>query len=108
MHVKRATDLADIDNNRFVRVAGVVLLRQKPSTANGITFVTLEDETGTMNLVMHHRTWKRYYKIARMSNAWVASGKIEKKHSVIHVLVSSLQDLSDQMKLETTQSRDYR
>lgn len=108
MHVKRATDLADIDNNRFVRVAGVVLLRQKPSTANGITFVTLEDETGTMNLVMQHRTWKRYYKIARMSNAWVASGKIEKKHSVIHVLVSSLQDLSDQMKLETTKSRDYR
>src|SRR5207247_462551 len=46
---------------RAVRVAGLVILRQRPSTANGITFVTLEDETGTANLIVHQRTWERFY-----------------------------------------------
>ncbi len=108
LRVKKASELESIDNNRFVRVAGIVLLRQRPSTAKGITFVTLEDETGTINLVLHQQTWNRYYKIARSSNSWIVNGKVEKKHSVIHVIVGRLQDLSEELDMIQTKSRDFR
>ncbi len=52
MRVLKAEDLSTIATGRFVRVAGLVVLRQRPSTAKGITFVTLEDETGSINLVI--------------------------------------------------------
>ncbi len=60
-----ARQLVELKNDAPVRVAGLVLLRQRPGTAKGITFVTLEDETGTVNLVVHQHTWDRYYRIAR-------------------------------------------
>ena len=69
---------------RHLRVAGLVLLRQRPSTAKGITFVTIEDETGMANLVIRQAIWDRYYTIARRSPAWIAHGKLECKDSVIH------------------------
>lgn len=108
LRVKKANELESIDNNRFVRVAGIVLLRQRPSTAKGITFVTLEDETGTINLVLNQQIWNRYYKIARSSNSWIVNGKVEKKNSVIHVVVGRLQDLSEELDMIQTKSRDFR
>ena len=69
--------LAELRDQQSVRVAGLVLLRQRPATAKGITFVTLEDETGTANLVIHQNTWQRFYTIARRSPAWIAHGRLE-------------------------------
>ena len=65
LRVTTCAGLTDKENNRHLRVAGLVILRQRPSTAKGITFVTLEDETGTANLVVKQNIWQRYYKIAR-------------------------------------------
>ena len=84
------------------------LLRQRPSTAKGITFVTLEDETGTANLVIHQTTWDRYYDITRCSPAWIAHGRLESKDSVIHVVVNRLEDLSQRLEGLKTQSRNFR
>jgi error-prone DNA polymerase len=95
-------------HNQYVRVAGLVILRQRPSTAKGITFVTLEDETGTANLVVKQQTWERFYSIARRSPAWIASGKLEKKQGVIHVVVSKLEDLSQRLNELGVRSRDFR
>jgi error-prone DNA polymerase len=67
----------ELANEAAVRVAGLVLLRQRPGTAKGITFVTLEDETGTVNLVVHQRTWDRYYRVARGAPAWIAHGYVQ-------------------------------
>jgi error-prone DNA polymerase len=72
-----AKKLAELADALPVRVAGLVLLRQRPGTAKGITFVTLEDETGTINLVIHQRTWDRYYRIARRAPAWIAHGHVQ-------------------------------
>ena len=72
-----ARRLVELANDAPVRVAGLVLLRQRPGTAKGITFVTLEDETGTVNLVVHQHTWDRYYRIARRAPAWIAHGHIQ-------------------------------
>jgi error-prone DNA polymerase len=103
-----ARQLGRLANNRQVRVAGLVLLRQRPSTAKGITFVTLEDETGTANLVLHQTIWNRYYHIARRCPAWIAHGRLESRDSVIHVVVNRLEDLSQKLAGLQTKSRDFR
>jgi error-prone DNA polymerase len=88
-----SSQLKHLQHRRRVCVAGLVILRQRPSTAKGITFVTLEDETGTANLVVHQGTWERFYRIARRSPAWLAFGHVERKNEIIHVVVQRLEDL---------------
>ena len=83
LHVVPAADLEFRPNNSYLSCGGLVILRQRPSTAKGITFVTLEDETGTANLVVKQHIWQRYYKIARSCASWIAHGKLEKKSGVI-------------------------
>ena len=107
-----ATQLKTLENNHPVCVAGLVLLRQRPSTAKGITFVTLEDESGTMNLVVFQKTWEQHYNVARRSPAWVAFGKLETKHSVIHVVTNRLVDFAEFTGADAerlaVKSRDFR
>ena len=100
--------LARVTTGEVVRIAGIVLLRQRPSTAKGITFVTIEDETGTANLIVHAKTWERFRKITRHSQAWIVRGQVECKHTVIHVIVQSLEDLSSRLSSPTLKSRDFR
>jgi error-prone DNA polymerase len=108
LHATTCAGLADKENNRHLRVAGLVILRQRPSTAKGITFVTLEDETGTANLVVKQKIWERYYKIARRAPAWIAHGKLEKKSGVIHVVVNRIEDMSCRLEELQIKSRDFR
>jgi len=92
-----AAQLSKIANGRLVRVAGLVLLRQRPGTAKGITFVTLEDETGTINLVVRQQIWDRYHRIASSCSAWIAFGPLQCKDSVIHVVVQKLEDMAESL-----------
>ncbi|WP_153558971.1 error-prone DNA polymerase [Roseimaritima sediminicola] len=103
-----AARLATLRHGRRVRVAGLVLLRQRPSTAKGITFVTLEDETGSVNLVIFSQVWQRYYKIAKTSNAWLVAGTLENRQGVIHVVVGGLEDLAGHVDGLQVRSRDFR
>ena len=103
-----AQQLRAYPTNRAVRVAGLVLMRQRPSTAKGITFVTLEDETGTVNLVIRPGVWKHYDLIARQSSALIAHGLLERKHEIIHVVVRQLADLATQLGELTNKTRDFR
>jgi len=102
-----AEQLAQFPNDTPVKVAGVVLMRQRPSTAKGITFVTIEDETGTANLVVHAKTWERFRKITRHSQAWIVHGRVECKDTVIHVVVRHLEDLSADLAKLPLKSRDF-
>ncbi|MCA9266219.1 MAG: error-prone DNA polymerase, partial [Planctomycetales bacterium] len=90
-----AAQLTEWPNETPVSVSGLVLLRQRPSTAKGITFVTLEDETGTANLVVKQPIWERFYHVARRSPAWIAFGKLERKETVIHVVAQRLVDFAE-------------
>jgi error-prone DNA polymerase len=117
LKITPAKGLIALANGARVRVAGLVLLRQRPSTAKGITFVTLEDETGTINLVVHQHTWDRFYRIARRAPAWIAHGHVQTTKSngtetapapVIHVVVSRLEALADQLRRLDVKSRDFR
>jgi error-prone DNA polymerase len=102
-----AERLAQLPHNRQVKVAGVILMRQRPSTGKGITFVTLEDETGIVNLVVYKDIWERFHRIARHSNAWLVRGRLERRHRVIHVIAQHLQDLDEQL-VSLVASRDFR
>jgi len=106
--VKKASDLTSDLNGRLVRVAGLILLRQRPSTAKGITFVTMEDETGSINLVIKPETWKHYYLLCKQSNAWLVHGVLEHREGVIHVLVARIEDIRSVIGPVDLRSRDFR
>ena len=88
-------------------VAGIGLLRQRPGTARGITFVTLEDETGLANLVIRPNIWDQYYQVARRSPAWIAHVQLESREGMIHLVVNRLEDFSVRMGNLRTTSRDF-
>lgn len=85
-----------------------MILRRRPSTAKGITFVTIEDETGVANLVVKLPIWERYYTAARTSPAWIVHGILQKHDSVIHVVASRIEDFSARLGQFTIKSRDFR
>jgi error-prone DNA polymerase len=107
MRVTPAGELDKTCDGRHLRIAGIVLLRQRPGTAKGITFATIEDETGLANLVIRPQIWERYYAVARRSAAWVAHGCLENKEGVIHLVVNRLEDLSHLLGGLKTESRDF-
>ncbi len=94
-------------NNRQVSVAGIVLVRQRPGTAKGITFVTLEDETGMANLIIRPDVWNRYRAAALGATLLLARGRLQRHGRVIHVLVTRLENLSKRMDELGSQSRDF-
>ena len=102
-----AAELAGLRDGRHVRVGGLVLLRQRPGTAKGITFVTLEDETGPVNLVLFPAVWDAFFRVARASNAWLVDGKLENREGVIHVIVGRLTDLTEETQGLSIRSRDF-
>jgi error-prone DNA polymerase len=107
LRVAPAAKLASLQDGRFVRVAGLVLIRQRPSTAKGITFVTLEDETGTANLIVRIDVWERFYTVARTAPAFIASGRLQNQKGIVHVLVSRLENMNECVNDLRSQSRDF-
>ncbi|TWT35286.1 Error-prone DNA polymerase [Posidoniimonas corsicana] len=94
--VLRAERLQTTRSGSRVAVAGLVLLRQRPGTAKGITFATLEDETGVANLIIRPHVWEQHYSVARRSNAWIASGELQHAEGVIHLIVKRIEALPRQ------------
>ncbi len=91
--VVTARSLERTRDGTFAAVAGLVIGRQRPQTASGITFMTLEDETGIANLVVRMDVWDAFRGIALHSKLLLARGKVEKEGQVIHVVVRSLHRL---------------
>ncbi len=89
-----AIRLADIRNGDKVGVAGLVLVRQRPGTASGVIFATLEDETGIANIVIWPRVYERYRRIVLTSHLMGVVGHLQCEGIVIHVVADKLIDLS--------------
>ncbi len=93
------------EHGRTVRVAGVVTHRQRPSTADGITFLNLEDETGLVNVICSRGVWRRYRRVARTAKAMIITGKLERIEGVINLVAFKLETLELNL---ATASRDFR
>jgi error-prone DNA polymerase len=92
--VLSTADLSTAEPDRRVEVAGLVTHRQRPATASGITFLSLEDEHGLVNVVCSVGVWQRYRRVARGSPALVVRGKLERSpEGVVNVVADKLEPL---------------
>jgi error-prone DNA polymerase len=87
-----AQDLFAIRPNQWVTVAGVVLVRQKPGTAKGVVFITLEDETGTVNIVVWSKMMAKYRRTIMAARLMAVRGKVQREGDIIHVVADDLID----------------
>ena len=81
-----------------VSVAGLVLVRQRPGTAKGVIFITLEDETGIVNVVVWPKVFEKNRRTVMTAQFLLVRGKIEREGLVIHVVADELIDLSHELK----------
>ncbi|MEX2217085.1 MAG: OB-fold nucleic acid binding domain-containing protein, partial [Phycisphaeraceae bacterium] len=109
-HVTRSSELADESrwpNGSPIAVAGLVLVRQRPGTASGVVFVTLEDETGIANLIIRPRVFEMDRKAARHASVALARGRVERQGQVVHVMVHQIQDITQTLQQLLVRSRDF-
>jgi error-prone DNA polymerase len=99
--------LASLTVDRVVRVAGLVLVRQRPATARGLIFMTIEDETGVANLIVKPDVWQRYHRIAGGASALIAQGRLQREGQVIHILLQSAHELPQLASKLKSVSRDF-
>ncbi|MDB5328639.1 MAG: polymerase [Phycisphaerales bacterium] len=91
----------------WVRVAGLVLIRQRPGTASGVVFVTIEDETGVANLIITPQIFEDYRPAARHAMFLQADGPLQRQGDVIHVHARKLHDLGHLLGKFAVASRDF-
>jgi error-prone DNA polymerase len=102
--VLRVSQVFEHDPGRRVAVAGVVTHRQRPGTANGVTFLSLEDETGLLNIVCGTGLWQRFRHTARTARAMVIRGRVERADGATNLIAEHLAPMS--LKVAST-SRDF-
>src|ERR1700754_4432675 len=100
---KSSRDLLSMAHGARVSTAGLVICRQRPGTASGVVFVTMEDETGFINLVLWARVFERFRHVATTTSLLIAHGKIERttskpqgdgpEHDVIYIVANRLEAL---------------
>lgn len=105
---ERSRDLLKRSHGSHVRMAGLVTLRQRPETAGGATFVTLEDEDGMVNVVVWQNVGERQRRVLLESQLMVVEGRWESADGVNHLIAGRLQDLSPMLGSLTMSSRDFR
>ncbi len=95
--VVAAATLAGRPANRPVRVAGLVLVRQRPGTASGVIFMTLEDETGIANVIVWPRVFEEWRRAVLSARLVVVEGMLQKEQGVIHVVARRFEDASAEL-----------
>jgi error-prone DNA polymerase len=101
-----AAELRDVSDGRPVRTAGFVIVRQRPLSAKGFCFLTLEDETGTSNAVLTPRAFRRLRVPLHTASIVEIEGPLQNADGVIHVRVRELTPLA--AREELPDSHDYR
>jgi error-prone DNA polymerase len=111
MRLHTAAQLRDLPDGRLVRACGIVVMRQQPQTAKGVTFVTLEDETGSVNVIVwkslkdRQRNALLHSRLLAVSGVWQRD--VESGGEVRHLIAQSLQDLTPLLGGLRTASRDF-
>jgi error-prone DNA polymerase len=107
LNVLPASQVVTLPAGKIVRVCGLVLVRQRPGTASGVVFITLEDETGVVNLVVWPKVYERFRPAARHAALLQCDGIIERQGQVVHVMARRMTDRSDLLRGASFHSRDF-
>ena len=92
---KSTADLARMHNRQRIKIAGLVLIRQRPGSAKGVCFITLEDEFGVANLVVWPKVMETFRKAVMQSRLLSVEGYIQRDADIVHVVAMQLTDRSD-------------
>jgi len=102
-----AAELRALPHGRLARVTGLVTGRQRPGTASGVTFVTLEDETGMVNVIVWRDLAERQRKELLRSSLLTVYGTLEREGEVVHLIAARLRDQTALLGNLITRSRDF-
>ncbi|MBO0866454.1 MAG: error-prone DNA polymerase, partial [Mycobacterium sp.] len=105
MGVLPAEKLLSVPDGDRVLIAGAVTHRQRPGTAQGVTFLNLEDETGMVNVLCTPGVWARHRKLAQTASALLVRGQVQNASGAVTVVADRLAKLSLRM---ASKSRDFR
>ena len=97
--VSSCREVRELGDGMRVSVAGVILVRQRPGTAKGVVFMTLEDETGIANAVVWPGTLERYRRVVMGARLILIRGRIQRHEDIIHIVCEHLEDRSDRLAL---------
>jgi len=96
-HVTPNERLIRTKDGTRVTVAGIALVRQRPGTASGVIFITLEDETGVANLVVWPKTFEKYRRVVMGARLIRVTGKLQREGIVTHVIADRLEDMTHRL-----------
>ena len=102
LHILSAKEISTAKDGMLVKAAGLVLVRQRPGTAGGVCFITIEDETGFSNLVVFQNLFEKYRKEILGAKLLMVEGKLQREGAVVHVIVRRCFDLSKLLRGLTT------
>ena len=102
-----ATSLNAMRNRRDVRFVGMVICRQRPGTASGVTFYTLEDETGFVNLVVWKQVFEQHAILAKTAMLMGVTGSLQHQDGVTHLIAKELWDPRLTWQVDRLRSRDF-
>ena len=94
--VKRASDLAGLPDGQYTRVAGCVIARQRPGTAKGFVFLSLEDETGISNIIVNPDLYEKYRKVINREKFLLVEGVLQNQDNVIAIKASRVMPIFNQ------------
>jgi error-prone DNA polymerase len=100
LHTRRiisCTDAMQARDGRWLEAAGLVLVRQRPGSAKGVMFITLEDETGIANLVVWPQTFEKFRRSVMTASMLAVRGRIQREGEVVHLVAYQLTDLSAEL-----------
>jgi error-prone DNA polymerase len=103
-----AQTVAGLRDGDTVRYAGLVICRQTPGTASGVTFMTLEDETGFVNLVVWPRVFAQHARLAKSVALLGVTGRLQKQQGVVHIVAQKMWEPTLTTRLPAVPSRDFR
>lgn len=86
--------MIDVPNGARICVAGLVLVRQRPGTANGVIFITLEDETGVSNVIVWRAMYERFRRAVIAGRCLRVTGRLQREAGVSHIVAEEIEDIS--------------
>lgn len=98
MNILSGKKLVQVPDGARLKIAGLVLVRQRPGTAGGVCFMTIEDETGCANLVVFEKLFTKYRKEVLQSKLLMVEGKLQREGEVVHVIVQRCHNLSSMLR----------